>query len=158
MKKKVAYFGSKILESRNNPKDLWRTLNEMIGRGRQRSACAVKQEGVILTKGEAIADTFITFPKKVYSLRAGIGSQVNVDDWYRKVHQGNIFGIIFLDFSAAFDLLPCVMQGSCLGPLLFTIYTNDLPLAVTEATPAMYADDTSAYASAPTIQNATSIL
>ena len=41
-----------------------------------------------------------------------------------------------------------VPQGSCLGPLLYTIFTNDLPLVLERASISMYADDSTIYVAA----------
>lgn len=61
-------------------------------------------------------------------------------------------------FSSSVNVDCGVPQGSCLGPLLYSIFTNDLPLAVQNAKIVMYADDTSIYTSAKTSAELTHVL
>ena len=43
-----------------------------------------------------------------------------------------------------------IPQGSCLGPLLFSIFTNDMPQTLSKARVSMYADGSTLYTSATT--------
>ena len=47
-----------------------------------------------------------------------------------------------------------ITQGSILGPLLFIMYINDLPNCLEQATPRMFADDTSLTAVGKTLNEA----
>ena len=63
-------------------------------------------------------------------------------DWFRSYLANRKYCVYFNGgYSEMKDLSCGVPQGSCLGPLLFSIFTNDLPLILNRASIAMYADD-----------------
>ena len=51
-----------------------------------------------------------------------------------------------------------VPQGSCLGPLLFLVYVNDLPFALKKVHATMYADDTTICYSSDDIEDLNTVV
>jgi hypothetical protein len=51
-----------------------------------------------------------------------------------------------------------IPQGSCLGPLLFIFFTNDMPLTLSKSRVSMYANDSTLYTLATTVTEMTATL
>ena len=51
-----------------------------------------------------------------------------------------------------------IPQGSCLGHLIFSIFTNNMPLALCKASVSMHAHDSTLYTSATTVTEMTATL
>ena len=57
------------------------------------------------------------------------------------------------------ETLQCgVPQGSCLGPLLYSIFVNDMPYVLKNAGMGIYADDTTMYVSSESIEHVNEVL
>ena len=81
-------------------------------------------------------------------LKCTFGLNGNALDWFRSYLTDRSQRVVIENTrSNKFDLKSGVPQGSCLGPLLFSIYTSDLFTIVSRHLPAVhcYADDTQLY-------------
>lgn len=85
--------------------------------------------------------------KLLLSKLCAYGFNANATNWLKSYLFSRRQCVYFNGHFSAVKHLECgIPQGSCLGPLLFSIFTNDLPLALNEASMTMYADDSTVYA------------
>ena len=67
-------------------------------------------------------------------------------EWFRDYLTNRMQYVSYLDHNSASHSVTCgVPQGSVLGPLLFIIYTNDLPNSLKHSKSILFADDTTIY-------------
>ena len=60
--------------------------------------------------------------------------------------------------SAKMSSVECLKEAVCLGPLLFSIFTNDLPYVLEQTKVVMYADDSTMFCAASTCKELTDVL
>ena len=92
-----------------------------------------------------------------------------VDDWWFSLNKNKVIGAVFVDLRKAFDstnhklllqrvgggdnesqwaeIHAGVPQGSILGPILISMFINDLSTVLTRSKVMLYADDTTIYCS-----------
>uniref|UniRef100_A0AAQ5ZG27 Reverse transcriptase domain-containing protein n=1 Tax=Amphiprion ocellaris TaxID=80972 RepID=A0AAQ5ZG27_AMPOC len=82
------------------------------------------------------------------------GFQNSAIQWVKSYLSNREFTVFFNGSYSESRSLSCgVPQGSCLGPLLFSIFTNELPLILENATIVLYADDLTIYVSDHNLMN-----
>jgi hypothetical protein len=90
---------------------------------------------------------FDTVPHEAlpYKLQA-VGIMGNTYNWILDyLYNRRQYTVINGTLSSTKCISSGVPHGSLLGPRLYSIYVNDLPLAITDGTLQMYADDTTIY-------------
>ena len=78
-------------------------------------------------------------------------------EWFKSYHSNINQFVQYKETKATTHMVPCgVPQGSVLGPLLFIMYTNDLPNCLTHSKAILFTDDTTVYSTSediPTLFN-----
>ena len=107
-------------------------------------------------QGKAIAAVFIDFSKAFDSISHPLllkklnllNIKGTVLSWFKDFLSNRRQRVVIEGHKSSWALVQQgVPQGSLLGPLLFSIYTNDMPSIVSNSSINMYADDTALYAS-----------
>ena len=93
---------------------------------------------------------------KKLSIYRGSGRSLQWFNWYLKDRKQKV--MIQRRLSSPQSITPGVSQGSILGPLLFILFVNDLPLNVSKSTVKIYADDTTQVAFGRTVKEVETIL
>jgi hypothetical protein len=74
-------------------------------------------------------------------------------EWFRSYLDTRKQYVQYKNSKSSTETIPCgVPQGSVLGPLLFIVYTNDLPNCLNYSKTILFADDTTLYLSSPDIK------
>ena len=106
---------------------------------------SIKVVGIVLVDFQKAFDC-VAHNVLLHKLENDFGINGVLLDWLRSYldnrKQYTVLNGIASDLNTVKSGIP---QGSVLGPTLFSLYTSDLPEAITTATTYMYADDTTLY-------------
>ena len=90
---------------------------------------------------------------------ASYGILENEHKWFKSHLTGRKHCCILEGERSSMEEVTCgIPQGSCLGPLLFLIYINDLPLALDNCGTSIFADDSGIMAASKTVNKLQSLL
>ncbi|KAL9958199.1 hypothetical protein ACROYT_G035180 [Oculina patagonica] len=121
-----------------------------------------------LDRNLVVATAFVDFRKAfdcvshkilLSKLKHRFGIEGNLLSWLTDyLNQRSQITVVNSTQSKKLNVSCGIPQGSVLGPCLFSLYTNDMPDAVSSGTLYLYADDTTVYCIGSTVDEACSLL